>query len=201
MSKKTADWSFSSESSPVEAGRIPVAQGSLSGDRSFSTTSSRSLNESKISAGTVFKGIVNFEGPSRIDGSLEGELSCSAELVVGEQGSVRANIKASVVKVFGKVRGDIAAADLIELFAGSQVNGSLSSPRVVMHDGVVFEGHCRMENSRRGAQPTTSSDKDISIQHSIESSTATQRDLTDMLGEGTSSSRGEDEVRGKTFRD
>lgn len=130
MKKELADWSVSGDTKgyscePV-AGRITKNY------------------DSAISFGSIVKGIVTFDGPVVVDGSLEGDLTCSSEVSIGEAGKIKANVRADVVRVFGTVLGDITAETLIELFPGSRVVGSIKAERVAIHEGVNFEGQCRM---------------------------------------------------------
>ena len=112
---------------------------------------SRSSENSAVGIGSIVKGIVSFVGPVRVDGVVEGDLVCSSELTVGEAGKVKANVRADVVKVFGTVLGDISAESLIELFAGAKVIGNIKAERVAIHDGVNFQGQCKMLEPRKNA--------------------------------------------------
>ena len=98
-----------------------------------------------IGARSKVCGKLVFSAGAQVDGAVEGELEVAGELLVGESAVVSASIVGERVQVFGKVVGDITATERIEVFAGAQITGNISSPRLVIHDGVVFDGHCRME--------------------------------------------------------
>jgi len=100
---------------------------------------------SSISSGSVIKGILSFKGDTRINGSIEGDLNSDAKLVIGKLSRIRANINARSVVVFGQVIGDISAEDIIEIHPGAKVTGDIKAKRVAMHDGVSFDGQCKME--------------------------------------------------------
>ena len=110
---------------------------------------SKSSENSTIGLGSIVKGIVSFVGPVRVDGIVEGDLVCSSEVSVSEAGKVKANVRADVVKVFGTVLGDISAETLIEIFSGAKVIGNIKAARVAIHDGVDFQGQCKMTESRK----------------------------------------------------
>ena len=110
----------------------------------------KARKNSKISTflgvGTRFKGVLEFEGNIRIDGEFEGEIITKDTLVVGESGDVRATmIKAGEVIVGGKVVGNIETEERIELLSSAKVYATLKTPRLVVADGVIFNGKCEME--------------------------------------------------------
>jgi len=54
------------------------------------------------------------------------------------------------------VKGEIIATERIEIRASARMSGNLAAPRVVMHEGALFEGHCTMkvEEAVVQAKPT-----------------------------------------------
>ena len=46
----------------------------------------------------------------------------------------------------GLIRGNVRAKKAIELHAPARLYGDLETPQLVIHSGVIFEGHCKMEN-------------------------------------------------------
>jgi cytoskeletal protein CcmA (bactofilin family) len=85
-----------------------------------------------------------FEGPVRIDGQVDGEISASDAVVIGEGAVITAQIKAASVVIAGKVSGDIIAGKRVEIRPTAKVFGNLTTPVLVVHDGALFEGHCAM---------------------------------------------------------
>jgi cytoskeletal protein CcmA (bactofilin family) len=103
--------------------------------------------------GSKVSGKLNFEGPARIDGQIDGEIIAKDRIMIGESAVVTASIKAASVIVAGKVSGDITASQRIELRFSAKVLGNLTSQVLVVHQGAVFEGHCAMQSwGARGTQ-------------------------------------------------
>ena len=48
-------------------------------------------------------------------------------------------------EAMAKVSGEINASQRIELYASARVSGNLTVPKLVVHEGAVFEGHCAMQ--------------------------------------------------------
>ena len=98
-----------------------------------------------LDRGSKITGKVSFEGPARIDGEVDGEISAKDSLVISETAVVTAQIRAASVSVAGKVSGDIVATQRIEIRPNAKVSGNLTAPILVVQEGAVFEGHCSMQ--------------------------------------------------------
>ena len=122
---------FGEEDRPIKRDRIPTPgrEGNLN---------------AFLGEGTSFKGTLTFEGTVRIDGRLEGEIFTKDTLVIGEGALVSATIHAGVVVISGTVRGDITAERKIDIHASGRLFGNISTPSLVIEEGVVFEGTCTM---------------------------------------------------------
>jgi cytoskeletal protein CcmA (bactofilin family) len=66
-------------------------------------------------------------------------------LTIGDQGQLRADVRGKHVLVLGELKGAIVASERIELASGATVEGSLSSNRVVLTDGTIFNGSIDMD--------------------------------------------------------
>jgi cytoskeletal protein CcmA (bactofilin family) len=94
--------------------------------------------------GTEFEGELRFKDTFRIDGRLKGRIVSDNTLIVGESGQVDAEIECAVVSIRGTVSGRVHGRDRIELLAGSRVQATLVSPKLVIEDGAFFQGQCDM---------------------------------------------------------
>lgn len=122
------------------------------------TTTQGTLN-SMLGQGCKIKGDIELQGTIRIDGQFEGSISCPDTLIIGKSGVVKAEIKVKNAVIGGKLVGNIAAANKIELQSGSHVEGDIQTARLVIDEGVFFEGNCKM-GSQAGAGATASAQKE-----------------------------------------
>ncbi|MGH7787239.1 MAG: bactofilin family protein [Candidatus Binatia bacterium] len=106
--------------------------------------------QAHLGQGSRVEGKLTFEGSVRIDGQVEGEISAQDTVIIGEGAEVTAQIHANTVVVQGRVNGDITARKRVELKAPATVVGNLNTPSLVIHEGVVFEGHCAMGGAAAG---------------------------------------------------
>ena len=97
-----------------------------------------------LGKGSRVSGKLNFEGTVRVDGQVEGEISAQDTLIVGERAVVTAQISGNTVVIRGKVTGDINARKRVEIRAPGKLFGNIVTPSLVIHEGVIFEGHCSM---------------------------------------------------------
>jgi len=94
--------------------------------------------------GSRITGQLNFQGPARIDGAVDGEIQCQSTLTIGEGAEVRARISGQVVVIRGKVEGNVTAKEKVEIATPGRLIGNIDSPRLIITEGVVFEGDCSM---------------------------------------------------------
>ena len=97
-----------------------------------------------LGKGCKFKGTIDVEGTLRIDSEFEGVVNCPETLVVGKTGVVKAEINVKNAVIGGKVVGNITATNKIELQSGSHIEGDINTHRLVIDEGVFFEGSCKM---------------------------------------------------------
>jgi len=97
-----------------------------------------------LGRGTRISGKITFEGKARIDGQVEGEIVAADALDIGESALVNAQITGTVIIVQGKVTGDLTASKKLEIRAPGRLYGNVTTPSLVIEEGVVFEGHCSM---------------------------------------------------------
>jgi cytoskeletal protein CcmA (bactofilin family) len=97
-----------------------------------------------LDKGSKIMGKLFFEGPARIDGQVDGEISANDVLVIGESAVVTAKLNAVSVLIAGRFSGDIIAGKRVEIRPTAKVLGNVTTPVLVVHDGALFEGHCTM---------------------------------------------------------
>ena len=97
-----------------------------------------------IDEGSEIVGKYLFTGTVMLNGKLSGEITSSDALIIGDKGVINANIRVGSIVVGGEVTGNITATERIELKSTARVFGDLDAPVVVVAEGVLFEGRCRM---------------------------------------------------------
>ncbi len=97
-----------------------------------------------IDESSEIEGKYTFTGTVMVNGKFQGEISSTDTLIIGEKAVINANIRAGSVVISGEVVGSVTASERVELKGSARVFGDLEAPVVVVEEGVLFEGHCRM---------------------------------------------------------
>src|SRR6185295_7824940 len=126
-----------------------------------SETLARDIKEGTLSGfvggGTVVTGEANFKAMMRVDGHLSGRVSSSSgTLIVGANGKVDANIEVAVAVIHGTINGDIIATQRLELGRAAKVNGNIQTPSLIIEQGAIFEGSCKMLQMSQAADKAKS---------------------------------------------
>ena len=100
---------------------------------------------SVIDQGCELEGRLTFVGTLVLNGKFQGELFSSGTLLVGETGQVDAGVQVGVATVSGQITGNIIARERVELRATARIFGDIVTPILILEEGVVFDGHCKMK--------------------------------------------------------
>ena len=106
------------------------------------------------------EGTCTFSGTAMLNGKFKGVIQSTDTLIIGEGGVVNANINGGCVLIRGEVVGNVVATERVELLGHAQVFGDVEAPVVIIEEGVLFEGHCRMTKTRAEAPRET---RDLSV--------------------------------------
>ena len=102
-----------------------------------------------IAQGCKFDGKVQVRGTLRIEGEFKGDIGTPESLVIGKTGVVHATVNVKNAIIGGQLFGNITAENKIELQSGSHVEGDIKTKRLVIDEGVFFEGNCSMGSDKR----------------------------------------------------
>src|SRR5437588_7194576 len=140
----------------------------------YTQTTSRAVTESEslardikegtltgfVGNGTTLTGEASFKGRLRVDGTLSGNVrSEDGTLIVSTNGRVEANVEVAVAQIYGTVQGDITASKRIEMGRVAKVTGNIQTPALVIENGALFEGSCRMAQIKEQSDRQSGTDK------------------------------------------
>ena len=118
-----------------------------------------------VGEGTVFEGTLRAESDVRASGKIVGKLNVDGKAIVAESGVVDGEIVATNADVAGRVEGEIHVSERLVLKSTARVDGNIETDRLVVEEGAVFTGECRMgeavsaEKSAASEKTTSSSSK------------------------------------------
>ena len=99
-----------------------------------------------IGAESSFNGALSATGTIRVDGKFEGEINCTGDLIVGDNGKIKANIKVRNLILSGQLEGNVSVQGKIEITHTGKLFGDISTGKLIIDEGAVFKGKCDMQH-------------------------------------------------------
>jgi len=89
-------------------------------------------------------------GPTEllIEGEVQGEIRVDASVMVGTEGVVQGPISAQVVRIGGRVFGNVDATERVEVAPSGTLEGDVSAPRIIVAEGAFFKGRVEMKGEK-----------------------------------------------------
>ena len=113
-----------------------------------------------IGTGIQINGDISGDENLVIDGKVEGSVKLNSnEVAVGQGGRVKANVSARVVRIEGRVDGDITGGERVIIAKSGNVRGNIKAPRVLLEDGAVFKGSIDMDPEKTAPAASSSKSK------------------------------------------
>lgn len=100
-----------------------------------------------ISADTHLQGTLTFEGNAVVLGKVDGKITGSGEVSIGQQSTCQATIDAATVIIDGTVEGNILAKESVQLTANARVTGDIFAQSITIAPGATFQGKVRITSS------------------------------------------------------
>ena len=80
-----------------------------------------------------------------IEGKVEGTVELpNAQLTVGENGVVQAEVRAKSIVIVGHVKGNVLGTERVEVQGSGVVDGDVTAPRLIVAEGAVVNGSIQM---------------------------------------------------------
>ena len=99
-----------------------------------------------IGAGTIVEGLLKTTASTRIDGTVNGDISSDGVIVVAGEGVVNGNIRAVDVKISGTVKGNVMTSGKTELLSNGKLVGDIHTGSLSIDENSIFQGNCRMND-------------------------------------------------------
>ncbi len=93
-----------------------------------------------VGAAALVTGQLQSDDDVRVDGTFEGPISTTRDLVIGPNGEVRGDVSAREIQLEGLVNGNVAALGILEIGPTGQVLGDVRAAGLRIHDGGIFHG-------------------------------------------------------------
>ena len=97
-----------------------------------------------IGAGTTITGNISSNGDIRIDGTLIGNLTAKAKILIGPEGIVEGDLECMQADILGKVVGKIKVKDLLNIRGKATLQGDIYAGKLQIEPTATFNGQCHM---------------------------------------------------------
>jgi cytoskeletal protein CcmA (bactofilin family) len=112
-----------------------------------------------MGAETFFEGKLTYTGAVRLDGRFKGEVRSDDTLIVGDTGRIEGQVNVGIAVIQGEVVGTVTAKERVELHHPGRMIGNITAPVVVMDEGAILEGNCKMKKKEEKKEPQHKEEK------------------------------------------
>ena len=117
------------------------------------------ISSTLITRGITINGTIEGEGVVQVEGTVKGEFNMVGAIIVADSGLVQGPITADVVRVAGRVEGNVTAREHLRLESSGALIGDVTTASLVVEDGGCLNGRSTMmkaagsEDDLKGARP------------------------------------------------
>jgi cytoskeletal protein CcmA (bactofilin family) len=112
---------------------------------------------------TFFEGTLSYTGAVRLDGRFKGEIRSEDTLIVGETARIEGEVHVGTIIIQGEIAGNIYAKKRVELHHPGRIIGDITTPAVMIDEGAIFEGKCKMKEKKGEGKKEEKEEKGIGI--------------------------------------
>jgi cytoskeletal protein CcmA (bactofilin family) len=105
-----------------------------------------------LGKGTEFKGVLSFEGTIRVDGKVDGEIISKDTLIAGDGAFLQGEISVGTIISSGKIMGNVTAIQKVHILAPGNIQGNIRTPKLIIEEGVTFDGNCEMASEKKALE-------------------------------------------------
>ena len=102
-----------------------------------------------VPKGMRLQGVLNFDSPVLISGSVKGSIISSSKVIIAKEAKVTASIRARSLQVSGFVSGNIEVQDSVVVNSGAQVNGKLQASTLEVRDAATVNAECLVYKDKK----------------------------------------------------
>lgn len=97
-----------------------------------------------MASSTSVKGDILTENDFRLDGKVEGNVTCNGKLVIGPKGRVIGKVIATNAEIMGEIDGSVIINAKLVLKASAVIKGDIQTQTIEVEPNARFNGTCTM---------------------------------------------------------
>ena len=122
----------------------------------FNLTKNRDMQQSResnkidiIEKTTKIIGDITSQADFRIDGNVEGTITTSGKVVVGEEGLVSGNINCVNSDIAGRVKGSLDVSGVLSLKSSAKIEGQVIAGKLAIEAGANVDATISMKGAKK----------------------------------------------------
>jgi len=100
-----------------------------------------------LTNGSKIVGEIFADSDFRIDGDVEGTITCNGKVVIGQKGFLKGSISCVNAEIIGTVEGNITVSEILSLRSTANIKGDVKTKILLVEPNAVFDGTCSMKDS------------------------------------------------------
>ena len=89
-------------------------------------------------------GSLNGNGLLKIDGSIDGDLLCEDDVILGASGHIKGNMVCNNAYIHGIIHGNVSCKNTLAIENCGKVKGDILVKKLVICEGGILDGKCTM---------------------------------------------------------
>ncbi|MDH6357611.1 polymer-forming cytoskeletal protein [Parabacteroides sp. PF5-9] len=102
-----------------------------------------------MAAGTTIKGDIITEIDFRLDGKVEGDITCRGKLVIGPKGKITGKVISTNAEIMGEIEGSVQIKGKLVLKSTAIIKGDIVTQMLEIEPNARFNGVCTMSSEFR----------------------------------------------------
>ncbi|HJV78020.1 MAG TPA: polymer-forming cytoskeletal protein [Paludibacter sp.] len=99
-----------------------------------------------LTNGSKIVGEIFADSDFRIDGEVEGTITCNGKVVIGQKGFLKGSISCVNAEIIGTVEGDVVVTETLSLRGTAVIKGEVKTKVLMVEPNAVFNGACSMKD-------------------------------------------------------
>ena len=117
----------------------------------FGQKNSKIINAAEVTTATIIAegltvkdNVLCGSGDVTISGVFFGDVDIDGFLIISDSGSVRGDVRAESVYVYGEVEGNVSVAGQAHIYSHGRIYGNIVCGSLAVNEGATFRGQCEM---------------------------------------------------------
>tara|TARA_B100000989_G_scaffold66748_1_gene46404 strand:- start:1379 stop:1789 length:411 start_codon:yes stop_codon:yes gene_type:complete len=102
-----------------------------------------------IESSTKIVGDIISKADFRIDGNVEGNITTTGKVVVGESGKITGKLNCSYADVSGSINGQIIISETLSLMSESYIQGDITTSKLSVEEGAQVDATIVMKTGKQ----------------------------------------------------